>query len=394
MARSRSVRTRRAVKACPTPLVQVVQQLSFARNIAAVQEIVRHAARSLTGADGATFVLRRGDECWYVDEDAIAPLWKGMRFPIGACISGWSMLHRRAAVIPDIYADARVPADAYRPTFVKSLAMVPIRSLDPVGAIGNYWACRHQATEEEVQILQALADTTAVAMENARVYGELEQRVRDRTRELEATNEEIRRLSLTDELTGLYNRRGFYLMAEQSRKSARRTGTNQFLLYVDADGLKNLNDSHGHIQGDELLMGLAAVLKHTFRDADVIARLGGDEFCVLGTAQGGVEAAKLRLARGIVEFNSSGSASKTPLSVSCGIAVWSSDSDEPVEQAIRRADEAMYREKRLHQRADIPGSRAARMGSSRQPGASGREAGRREPVANQDVLAERTRGAP
>src|ERR1043165_3508667 len=121
-------------------LVQVVQELSLARDVAAVQDITRRAARALTGADGATFVLRDGDRCYYADEDAIAPLWKGQRFPMSACISGWAMLHRQPAIIEDIYSDDRIPHDAYRPTFVKSLLMVPVRAEDPVAAIGAYWA--------------------------------------------------------------------------------------------------------------------------------------------------------------------------------------------------------------------------------------------------------------
>ena len=85
-----------------------------------------------------------------MDEDAIEPLWKGQRFPLSACVSGWAMLHRERVVIEDIYADPRVPAAAYRPTFVKSLVMVPIRTLSPVGAIGNYWATHHRASDEQV----------------------------------------------------------------------------------------------------------------------------------------------------------------------------------------------------------------------------------------------------
>ena len=169
-------------------LVETVQRLAMARDVTAVRGIVRHAARRLTRADGATFVLRDGDRCHYVDEDAIAPLWKGQKFPMTACVSGWAMLNRRPAVIEDIYADARIPHDAYRPTFVKSLVMVPIRTLDPVGAIGNYWATRHRPTAEEVRLLQALADSTAVALENVRVIAELEERVKVRTAELEETN--------------------------------------------------------------------------------------------------------------------------------------------------------------------------------------------------------------
>jgi signal transduction histidine kinase/CheY-like chemotaxis protein len=171
--------------------VDAVQELSLARDLDSIMAIVRQAARQLTGADGATFVLRDGDMCYYADEDAIAPLWKGQRFPMSACISGWAMLNRQAAVIEDIYADPRIPADAYRPTFVKSLVMVPIRTSSPIGAIGNYWAHHHLAPEEEVELLQGLANTTAVAMENVEAYAHLEQRVKERTAQLKAANVEL-----------------------------------------------------------------------------------------------------------------------------------------------------------------------------------------------------------
>src|SRR6476469_3773866 len=88
-------------------LVRAVQDLSLARTLPAVQEIVRTAARELTGAGGATFVWREGDECFCADENAIAPLWKGQRFPLSVCVSGWAMLNRRTAVIEDIYSDSR-----------------------------------------------------------------------------------------------------------------------------------------------------------------------------------------------------------------------------------------------------------------------------------------------
>jgi len=122
--------------------------------------------------------------CYYADEDAIEPLWKGQRFPMKACISGWAMLHRESVAIPDIYADARVPADAYRPTFVKSLVMVPIRTDAPVGAIGTYWASTHRATSEEIELLATLANSTAIALENVQLYEQLEQRVEQRTADL------------------------------------------------------------------------------------------------------------------------------------------------------------------------------------------------------------------
>ncbi|HKS57806.1 MAG TPA: ATP-binding protein [Steroidobacteraceae bacterium] len=176
-------------------LVEVVQKLSLARDLDTIVGIVRVAARQLTGADGATFVLRDGDKCYYVDEDAISPLWKGQRFPLEACISGWAMLNSQSTVIPDIYKDPRIPHAAYQPTFVHSLAMVPIRSTAPIGAIGNYWADHHECTRDELMLLEALANTTAVAMENVQVYQSLERKVRERTRELQLANQELESFS-------------------------------------------------------------------------------------------------------------------------------------------------------------------------------------------------------
>ena len=175
-------------------LIAAIQDLSLARSLDDVMRVVRSAARELSGADGATFVLREGDACFYADEDAIEPLWKGRRFPMAACISGWAMLNRASAVIEDIYADPRIPAAAYRPTFVKSLAMVPIRTAAPIGAIGIYWARRHRPAPREVQLLQALADSTSIALENVELYRGLEARVAERTRQLETANAELREL--------------------------------------------------------------------------------------------------------------------------------------------------------------------------------------------------------
>lgn len=153
-------------------LIDAVQRLSTARALDDVTNIVKTAARGMTGADGACFVLRDEGMCYYVDEDAISPLWKGRRFPMEACISGWVMLHRQPALIPDIYQDDRIPHDAYRPTFVRSLAVVPIRSLGPIGAIGVYWAREARPTPTEVRWLQSLADSTALALEYLRSQDE------------------------------------------------------------------------------------------------------------------------------------------------------------------------------------------------------------------------------
>lgn len=146
-------------------LQTIATELDSATNLRMVMDVVRKAARDLTGADGATFIIRDDNFCFYAEEYAISTLWKGYRFHMSHCISGWAMLNKQHVVIEDIYADHRIPHDAYRPTFVKSLAMVPIKTADPIGAIGNYWANPHLPTTDEVAILHGLADITAIAME-------------------------------------------------------------------------------------------------------------------------------------------------------------------------------------------------------------------------------------
>ncbi|MBB6251673.1 hybrid sensor histidine kinase/response regulator [Nitrospirillum iridis] len=172
-------------------LVDLVQALSFCRDVPSVMAVVRMAARALSGADGVTFVLREGDLCHYAEEDAIAPLWKGRRFPLSTCISGWVMLNRQPAVIADIYQDDRIPHDAYRPTFVKSLVMVPVRTDEPVAAIGAYWAVSRHPRAEEVALLQAVAHSTAVALTNVQLYESLQAAVAEsqaRAEEAEKAN--------------------------------------------------------------------------------------------------------------------------------------------------------------------------------------------------------------
>ena len=316
-------------------LVQVVQELSLARDLATVQDITRRAARALTGADGATFVLRDNGNCFYADEDAIAPLWKGLRFPLTSCISGWAMLNRRAAVIEDIYADDRIPHDAYRPTFVKSLAMVPIRSTDPLGAIGNYWATRHQPTDGEVALLQALADSTAVAMENIATRGEL---ARHR-----AAEETARTLLMTDELTGLGNRRGFLARAGSARDRAAAEGATSALLFVDLDGLKFVNDTFGHGAGDDLIRAAAAVLDAGLRTEDIVARWGGDEFVAFLPGVPDPDGVRERLLASVARANRTRPG--PPVALSVGVIAVAAGDPRPFDVLIAEADEVMYADK-------------------------------------------------
>jgi len=141
-----------------------LQMLAETDSADEVQRILKGSARAAVAADGVTVIRREGDKCHYADEDAMSPLWKGQRFPVDRCISGWAMLHGSTVVVSDIRVDARIPQEAYRPTFVRSLAMIPICPQAPVGAIGVYWADHHVASAAELAVLERLAAAAATAL--------------------------------------------------------------------------------------------------------------------------------------------------------------------------------------------------------------------------------------
>jgi two-component sensor histidine kinase len=156
-------------------LAETIERLSSARSVEDVAAVVRSTARRISGADGVTFVLRDGDQCWYLDEDAVSPLWKGKRFPLTSCISGWAMLNRMTAVVPDIYADNRIPHGAYRPTFVRSLVMTPVRMHDPIAAIGAYWSTVREPSPAEIARLEVIARASATALANVGLLKSLDE---------------------------------------------------------------------------------------------------------------------------------------------------------------------------------------------------------------------------
>jgi diguanylate cyclase (GGDEF)-like protein len=292
-------------------LTAAVDSLTHAHSLEDVQRVVRTAARALTGADGATLVVRDGDECLYLDEDAIAPLWKGQRYPLDSSIHGWAMLNRRNVVIPDIYTDRRISHATYTPTFVKSLAAVPIRPADPLGSLGLYWAARHIATEQEVGLAQSLADSTALALEHVPTTG-------------------IGRtpaLSEADPLTGLPNRRAW----DDALAEALHAGVQPLCVaLLDLDRFADEGERNGRPPGDELLRSAADAWRDVLRDDDLLAR-GDDVFALLlprCSVSGGLGVAD-RLRATLPEGETA----------SVGLAWW--DGREDAESLIGRADAAL-----------------------------------------------------
>lgn len=157
----------------------------------------------------------------------------------------------------------------------------------------------------------------------------------------------IKTLSLIDELTGLYNRRGFLAFSEQHLISLQRANKSLMVVYADLDGLKQINDSFGHKEGDRALMKTAEILRETFRNSDVLGRLGGDEFTVFAAVEpeGGVETVMARLNDKFQSYNAQ-NASPYRLSISVGLAFMHPDQLQTVEDLMAQADESMYQNKR------------------------------------------------
>jgi diguanylate cyclase (GGDEF)-like protein len=157
---------------------------------------------------------------------------------------------------------------------------------------------------------------------------------------------ELRHLALTDDLTCLYNRRGFFAVATQLLKLAHRKVQPLLLFFCDLDNLKLINDSYGHQEGDLAIIRVADALERSFREADVIARIGGDEFVVMSLeASGRIEASLLcRLERNLRK--ASVDESRYKLSLSAGVARFDPKRPISLGELMSRADQAMYEQKR------------------------------------------------
>jgi diguanylate cyclase (GGDEF)-like protein len=164
---------------------------------------------------------------------------------------------------------------------------------------------------------------------------------------------ELGNLALKDELTGLYNRRGFLALADRQLKLARRSGRSLLLFFIDVDGLKEINDVFGHAEGDASLKRMAEALEMTFRDSDVVARWGGDEFAILAIEASGQSESAIRDRLAEYLNSASHSDSSYEFSVSLGTARFDPWKPTSIRELIAEADQAMYEQKRRRSRARV-----------------------------------------
>ncbi len=158
---------------------------------------------------------------------------------------------------------------------------------------------------------------------------------------------ELRRLSLCDDLTQLYNRRGFFALAEHQFKIAKRFKRRILLIYADIDNLKKINDTLGHDAGGSAIIDVANILKSSLRDSDIIARMGGDEFVIfpLGITEDSTNVIINRL-QDKIDAHNKNSKHQYKLSISFGIKEYDPQSPCSLEDMIRQADKLMYEQKK------------------------------------------------
>ncbi|HEY4816314.1 MAG TPA: GGDEF domain-containing protein [Candidatus Acidoferrum sp.] len=168
---------------------------------------------------------------------------------------------------------------------------------------------------------------------------------------LTADDRELRYLALTDDLTCLYNRRGFVAAATQQLKLARRNARGLVLFFCDIDNLKTINDSYGHREGDLAIVRAAGALQQTFRDSDILARLSGDEFAVLAleTSTQSQEAILRRLEKNLKKSNAN--QFRYEMSLSVGLSRFDPKHPVSLGELMAQADQAMYEQKRSRLRA-------------------------------------------
>jgi diguanylate cyclase (GGDEF)-like protein len=346
-------------------LLKVCLRLTAERDLDHLLRMIMDETTLVTDAERSSLFLidREKNQMWAKIAQGVNVI--DIRFPLGTGIAGFVGQTGEAVNVPDAYRDVR-----FNPEFdlktgfrTKSILCVPVKNMqgDIVGAIQVLNKKTGKFTGEDKMLLAALASQAAVAIENADLYRRLnvlnlslERKVEERTAELSETNgrltelnRQLEEISITDALTGAYNRRYFMERIKQETKRVARYGPPVSLLMIDVDFFKNVNDSHGHQAGDAVLAGIAGLIKSRLRATDLLARYGGEEFGLLatGTDQAGALALAARLRELVQNAAFEHAGRPIAVTISIGIGTWDQTLEEDFEELIHRADAALYRAK-------------------------------------------------
>ena len=324
----------------------------LARRIAEALEVSGCSIYAYRPSDGTVRAVAVWSRDAHVDDDTRVGAVESLsdRWDFAAALAQGALveLHADSDVVDDAERD-RMRRSGERATLTAPLAFEG-EVIGLVTAVEE--RVRRRFTAGERALFDAYCQAAAMAIHADALNRRLEDRNRQlalRLQERDRLARELQALSLHDDMTGLFNRRGFFTLAEQQFKLARRIGHRCTVAFVDVDGMKLLNDTWGHAAGDEALRLTASLLGETYRDADIVARLGGDEFVVLMVEGSDVPATAGadRLAGAVASWKAT---AKQEWSRTYGLSVGVADCPSvdacDLDELIARADAAMYADKR------------------------------------------------
>jgi diguanylate cyclase (GGDEF)-like protein len=318
-------------------LAEITRELTSSLNLREVLQAVVDRARMLGDADAVTIFVRNRDTGELTDYQVTAAALQRLRrlpTPRQNGLTASVAKTGEAAFINDVqrhplYLDGSYPE-------MQAIASLPLRLEDEVVGVMNVSYIRsHRFDDNEIRLLSALADAAALAVHNA------------------AMHERIARLAVTDELTGLPNRRRFLEALRAEMQRARRYERPLTLMMVDLDRLKQINDEYGHAGGDAMLRGVAQCLRASVRDTDLPARLGGDEFAVLlpETAREVALPIAERIRAAVETFVAEADSLTVRSTVSIGLVSREPGHLQDLPTFIRLADDALYKSKAMGRNA-------------------------------------------
>lgn len=344
-------------------LLILARDLLQASDLRSCIDLVGRAFQELVAADEALLIMRLADQ----ELDAVFDRAGFLRSPDRNSQlyqqARQAMVDQTPIMQPQMAAIPVTPASIIPSVEAEGIVTFPFPPFHAMGVLAGRWghASRHLEAPEQQRILRYLGELAGAALGNVEMRLMLETQVascrnqvassaQEYARELQRRDrleEEIRRISDTDVLTGLLNRRGFHKHAEQSYKMAKRQNLPGILLFADIDGLKTVNDQFGHDVGDRLIQDCAWILRNSFRDSDVLARFGGDEFAAFTFDTAQPDGILLRIQENVESYRRH---TDRPYQVSFSTGVVRCDpaSELSLADYIGLADQEMYRHKRGH----------------------------------------------
>lgn len=339
-------------------LLSLARDLLQAPDLRSVLDLSGQAIPELLLADGTLLLIDMDAREYVMEFDAYGAMQPAQQGSILLQHARQAMLDQAPVLLPDLVGIEgsdipHVPA---------SLLAFPFPPIKPVGVLAAIWyrRRRHNELAKEISTLRHLGELTGAALGNVAFRQSLQGQLSAQSRELisaarlhademlrrDSVEQEIHRISVTDVMTGMLNRRGFFLHAERNFKLARRQGFSSALIFADIDGLKGVNDKFGHDAGDHLIVDAARILRKSFRDSDVVARLGGDEFAAFTIDSASPQLLLDRIQRNIDSFRPQ-QQSPCRISFSTGIVACDPSSDLTLSDYLALADQKMYEQKKL-----------------------------------------------